>query len=112
MDEVEHLAHAGAETGAIDLLDGIGVEVGGDVGLVEGNGVVTAKKDLGHGVDAVAEMLALFFGAEVVETDAGFGVAVLVDGDALGPGELADDVNAVLGILEGDNPGRDDTIGA
>ncbi len=55
-------------------------EMTGDVGLVEGDAVVADEEELGHGVDFVAIVLALFFGAEVVEADAQCGLSLAVGG--------------------------------
>ncbi len=94
------------------MFDGIGVEVGGDVGVVERQAVVAVEEDLGHGVDLVAIVLALVFSAEVVEADAGLGVAVFVDRNALVAGVFADDGEAMLGKLPGDLPCGDDAVSA
>ena len=52
------MPEAGSDTKAIDFLDLIGVEVGGDVGdhVVVDEVFVTTAKDLGHDVALLAEM--------------------------------------------------------
>ncbi len=57
-DEVAHLPEAGADAEAVNFLDLIGVEVGGNVGdhVVVDVVFVSAAEDLGHDVALLAEM--------------------------------------------------------
>ena len=78
VDEVAHLSKSGADTKAVNLLDLIGVEIGGDVGdhVVVDEVFVTAAEDLGHDVTFLAEMFQGQFGAQIVEAiDLGHGAS-------------------------------------
>ena len=57
-DEVAHLPEAGADAKAVNFLDLIGIEVGGDVGdhVVVDVVFVTAAEDLSHDVALLAEV--------------------------------------------------------
>ena len=56
-DEVAHLPEAGADAKAVNFLDLVGIEVGGDVGdhVVVDVVFVTTAEDFGHDVALLAE---------------------------------------------------------
>jgi hypothetical protein len=76
------------------------------MGLVEGQVIVAAEEDFGHGIDFVAVVLALFFGAQVVEAGADLGVAILVDGDSFGIRQVLYDAESMHRKFPGDQSGR------
>ena len=68
--------------------------------MIEGQVFVTKQEDFGQGVELVSVVLALFVGAEVVETGAEVLLAVFVEGNGLGRAIMPDEGEALLGKIE------------
>lgn len=67
--DVEHFFEAGEDALAVLQDDGVFIEIGGEVGLMEGAMVVTIEDDFGHDIGGIAKVSSFGLGAKIVEKD-------------------------------------------